>query len=289
MTRLNLRHLGYFRAVAHEGNLTRAAERMNLSQSALSVQLKALEASIGHDLFERRGRGLVLTEAGRIALDYADSIHAAGEELVSTLAGQGGPTRRPLRVGATATLSRNFQIGFLRPMAQRDDVELVLRSGTMAELLTGLEALNLDLVLTNQPPAQDAGSPWVSGMIEEQPVSVVGPPGTGRLDPPKGLEGRAILLPSRASAIRTGFDALMEAAGITPRIAAEVDDMAMLRLLARESGVLALVPPVVVRDELDQGLLQEVAALPTLREQFWAVTLPRRFPNPLVAELLDRG
>ena len=109
MADLNYHHLRYFRAVAHDGNLTRAASRMNLSQSALSAQIRALEARLGHALFERRGRALHLTEAGRIALDHADAIFAAGAELVETLRTE-GRARRAVRVGALATLSRNFQI-----------------------------------------------------------------------------------------------------------------------------------------------------------------------------------
>ena len=74
MSQLNLHHLRLFRAVARVGTLTGAAQAMNLSQSAVSTQLRTLETSLGHDLFERRGRGLVLTEAGRIALDHAETI-----------------------------------------------------------------------------------------------------------------------------------------------------------------------------------------------------------------------
>jgi LysR family transcriptional regulator, transcriptional activator of nhaA len=115
MSRLNYLHLRAFWAVAHEGNLTRAAEKMGVSQSALSVQVKALEERLGQALFDRRGRSLDLTEAGRIALDHADTVFSAGEELVATLAGRGG-LRQVLRVGALATLSRNFQLRFLRPV-----------------------------------------------------------------------------------------------------------------------------------------------------------------------------
>ncbi|MBA4207627.1 MAG: LysR family transcriptional regulator, partial [Polymorphum sp.] len=128
MPDLNYHHLRYFRAVAHDGNLTRTAERLNLSQSALSVQIRQLEERLGHALFERRGRQLHLTEAGRIALDHADAIFSAGEELIATLR-QTGTTRQVLRVGGMATLSRNFQIAFLRPVLGRADVEVVLRSG----------------------------------------------------------------------------------------------------------------------------------------------------------------
>lgn len=148
MSELNYHHLRYFRAVAHDGNLTRTAERLNLSQSALSTQIKQLEHRLGHALFERRGRNLVLTEAGRIALDHADTIFSAGEELVETLR-ETGRTRRAVRIGALATLSRNFQIEFLRPILGRSYVDIILRSGSTSELLGMLASLNLDIVLLN--------------------------------------------------------------------------------------------------------------------------------------------
>jgi LysR family transcriptional activator of nhaA len=154
MSTFNYNHLRYFWAVAHDGNLTRTAERLNLTQSALSVQIRKLEARLGHALFERRGRQLHLTEAGRVALDHADAIFAAGEELIGTLRNT-GEIRRVLRVGALATLSRNFQMTFLKPLLGRNDIELVLRSGSSSDLFQSLEALSLDVVLVNQTPARD--------------------------------------------------------------------------------------------------------------------------------------
>ena len=117
MIRLNYHHLRYFHVVAHEGHLTRAAELLSVSQSALSSQIRQLEERLGQQLFERRGRALHLTEAGRIALDHADAIFSTGNELVATLR-QTGQSRQALRVGAIATLSRNFQIGLLRQVLE---------------------------------------------------------------------------------------------------------------------------------------------------------------------------
>ena len=121
MAELNYHHLRYFWAVAHEGNLTRAAERLYVSQSAVSVQIKQLERDLGHDLFERQGRRLVLTEAGSIALDYANSVFDLGDELLLTLGSEEGTAHRVLHVGAAATLSRNLQIQFLQPLLGRED------------------------------------------------------------------------------------------------------------------------------------------------------------------------
>lgn len=287
MAQINLHHLRLFRAVASDGTLTGAAAALNLSQSALSSQIKALEASLGQPLFERRGRGLVLTEAGRIALDHAEAIFRTADDLTATLRDT-GRARRALRVGALATLSRNFQMQVLRPLVGRADVEVVLRSGSQEELLRGLEGLALDVVLTNLAPARDATSPWLVHRLDEQPVGLIGTP--SRVGPPAPLRDllarQPLIVPTRETALRAGFDALAARLGVVPVLAAEVDDMAMIRLLARADAGLAVIPPIVVRDELAAGTLVEAARLEGMGEVFLAVTLQRRFPNPLVAEVL---
>ncbi|WP_420408435.1 LysR family transcriptional regulator [Hoeflea sp.] len=288
MSTINLHHLRLFRAVARDGTLTGAARALNISQSAVSTQIKALEASLGHDLFERVGRNLVLTEAGRIALDHAEEIFRTSENLSAALR-SAGARRQVLRIGALATLSRNFQIAFLTPIIGRDDVEVVLRSGVQAELLRALEAMAIDVVLTNLVPARDAVSPYLVHKLSEQPVSLIGAPdpelqtrSTGEL-----LQTQTLILPTPESALRASFDALLEQLGVVPRIAAEADDMAMLRLLARAQAGFAVIPPIVVRDELEGGTLVEYARLEGISENFFAVTLQRRFANPLVAETLN--
>uniref|UniRef100_A0A7C1P8P1 HTH-type transcriptional regulator TtuA n=1 Tax=Agrobacterium albertimagni TaxID=147266 RepID=A0A7C1P8P1_9HYPH len=288
MSELNYHHLRYFRAVAHDGNLTRTAERLNLSQSALSIQIKQLEERLGHSLFERRGRQLYLTEAGRIALDHADTIFSAGEELVETLK-ETGRTRRAIRIGALATLSRNFQMEFLRPILGRSDVDMILRSGSTSELLGALEALNLDIVLLNQAPMADSVTPFIAQHVYQQRVSLIGKPSYGKPGAKLAdlLAEHPVILPTLESGVRSQFEALVARLGLTPQIAAEVDDMAMMRLLAREGAGLAVLPPIVVKGELEAGTLVEFDALPGMIESFFAVTVKRRFPNPLIRPLLE--
>lgn len=288
---LNYHHLRYFHAVAHDGNLTRTAERLNLSQSALSTQIRKLEEQLGHPLFERRGRQLELTEAGRIALDHADSIFAAGAELIGSLSESPGDKRQVLRIGALATLSRNFQIEFIRPVLVRDDVHVTIRSGRFAELMQGLDAHALDVVLVNYLPARDAATAWIPHRIADQPVSIVGHRRRIRKKDTalSLLEREPLVLPSVETSIRASFDAYIERLGVKPKIAAEVDDMAMLRVMARENIGITVVPPIVVKDELEQGLLVEAEQVPDLTEAFYAVTLKRRFPNPLLKTLLAKA
>jgi LysR family transcriptional activator of nhaA len=290
MSRLNYHHLHYFWAVAKEGNLTRAATRLHVSQSALSTQIKQLEGQLGQPLFARVGRRLQLTEAGRLAMSYAESIFAAGSELVALLREGRREERQVLRVGAVATLSRNFQDNLLRPLLGREDVELVLQSGSLSELLARLRLHTVDLVLSNRRVQASAEDPWRCHRVARQPVSLVGRPRPGgkAFRFPDELRDVPLLLPGRDNDMRTGFDLMCERLGIRYRLRAEVDDMALLRLMARDSDSVALVPTVVVQDELRSGRLVEYGVVPDLHENFYAITVKRHFAPPLVMELLKR-
>jgi LysR family transcriptional activator of nhaA len=290
VSRLNYHHLHYFWAVAKEGNLTRAASRLHVSQSALSVQIRRLEEQLGQALFERRGRTLQLTEAGRLAMSYAESIFAAGGELVALLREGRRENRQVLRIGAVSTLSRNFQENFVRPLLERDDVELVLQSGGLAELLGRLRVHTLDVVLSNRRVHGTSDEPWRCRRIARQPVSLVGRPRPKRraFRFPEELAEVPLLLPGPDHDIRAGFDLMCEQRGLRYRLRAEVDDMAMLRLLARDSDSVALLPTVVVQDELRSGRLVEYAVVPELSETFYAITVRRHFEPPLLKALLKR-
>ena len=290
-SRLNYRHLYYFWMVAKEGHLTRVAERLHVSQSALSAQIRQLGEQMGHALFLREGRTLKLTEVGHVVLGYADNIFALGTELVAAVTAGGGQKLQRLRVGGVANLSRNFQENFLHPIMSMEDVQLVLESGSLDELLARLAVHKLDLVLSNRPVSPDAEQPWRCRRIARQPVCLVGPPRPAArpFRFPSDLQGMKLLLPGRTSDIRTEFDMLCENLQIEISVFAEVDDMAMLRLLARDSGGVTLVPAVVVQDELRSGVLQQYCLVPKVYENFYAISAERQFQPALLKKLLTKA
>lgn len=290
MSQLNYHHLRYFHAIVREGTLTRAAETLHVSQSALSIQLKKLEESLGCTLFDRQHKSLQLTEEGRIVLDYAETIFRTGDELLATLQNTTKRYRNVLRVGAVSTLSKNFQMSFLKEAFDDEELEVVIQSGSMRELLDQLRAHTLDLVLSNTPILRDAERKLHSQLVDEQSVSIVGPKRfkkRTRFKFPEDLHNIPIVLPSLESNIRAGFDLVMERAGIAPLIAAEANDMAMMRLIARKTDAIALVPPVVVLDELHNKRLFELCQIPDIKEAFYAITATRRYPNPYLKTLLE--
>ena len=118
--------------------MTRAANKLNVAQASVSIQLKQLEDYLGQPLFLRKKRTLVLSDAGQMALDYAELIFRTGDELLDVIKHQISQQKQIVRVGAVATLSRNFQMQLLRPLFKREKLGVFLHSGNMKDLLTML-------------------------------------------------------------------------------------------------------------------------------------------------------
>jgi LysR family transcriptional regulator, transcriptional activator of nhaA len=288
LARFNYHHLYYFWAVAKNGNLTQTAEQLLVSQSALSSQIRQLESNLKLSLFSREHKKLLLTQSGQLVLDYAENIFGLGRELLASVGGQASGVQL-VRIGSEATLSRNFQENLLRPLLNDSGYRLVLESASLDELLQRLALHKIDMVLANRAVSGNAERPWQSRRIARQAVVLVAPKKLKQLHLkkfPHDLHQQPINLPAMGSTIRARFDAWCDEHAVQPVIRAEVQDMAMLRLLARDSACLSLVPQVVVQDELGNGLLTELYRLPQIEEQFYAITLPRALRPSWIARLL---
>ncbi len=288
LEQLNFHHLFYFWRVAKLGHLTQAAQELHTSQSALSTQIRQLEERLGEVMFVRERRRLKLTSAGQLVFAYAEDIFGLGREMLSRLQGQSeGITR--LRIGSVATLSRNYQENKIRPLLADPSVILTLESGLLNDLLARLVEHQLDVVLANETVPSDPNRPLLCRFLGSQTISLVGPATRWKpfsLRVPEDLDGLDIALPGPRSAFRAQFDAMCTASGVAPRLRAEVDDMAMLRLIARDSGWLTVLPEVVVQDELESGLLVRAGQSVDLQERFYAITVQHRHRIELLDQLL---
>ena len=278
LAQLNFHHLFYFWRVAKTGHLTRAAQDLHISQSALSAQIRQLEERLGEVLFEREGRRLVLTDTGQLVLSYAENIFGLGQEMLGRLQGSSEGMIR-LRVGSVATMSRNYQENWIKPLLADPSVVLTLESGLLEGLLERLVQHQLDVVLANEAVPAGMDRPLHCRFLGSQAISLVGPASVWKgqtLRIPEDLDGVDIALPGPRHALRAQFDALCLSAEVKPRLRVEVDDMAMLRLIARDSGWLTVLPEVVVQDELWTGSLVTVGRSNQLQEHFYAITTSHR-------------
>lgn len=284
MNRLNYHHLYYFWQVAQVGNLTKTAQRLHISQSALSSQIKQLEESMDCLLFDRVGKKLLLTESGEKALLFANEIFSRGEELENLLRYGNQGQRSHVSIGISSYMSRNFIEEFIGPTLTNSECQVTLHSNNLPTLLDRLANHKLDLVLTNKPIELENEHPWIVQLLSRQPVSIVCPPDMKQVP----YKETSWVLPSRYHAIRSEFEAFCQGEGFTPNIKMEVDDMAMLRLMARDHRGFSVLPTVVGRDELASGHLTVQHTFSNVFERFYAVTLPRVYQPTVVNELLTR-
>ena len=291
MQSLNYNHFYYFWVIAKEMSITMAAKRLRLSQSTLSAQLRHFELALGQELFQREKKRLVLSESGRIALDYADKIFTSTQEMVRTFEGRPGQKNKTtLKVGAVGPLSKNIQYEFLLPLLLRDDVKLIVTTGPLNELLKALNQHFLDVILSSYPVKHDGLASYHNEFLGQSDALLVTRPGSNfkKLKIPSGLQGVPMFLPTNESRMRADFNTWVMRAQIYPLIKAEVEDMALLRLFALSGNAITLVPKIVVKNELNEKRLLTVARIPNLTERFYAITAQRKYAHPWTHSLIEQ-
>ncbi len=288
---LNYQHLHYFWTVAREGSMTRAARRLRRSQPTVSAQVRALEQALGHSLFDRVGRRVELTEAGRLVRGYAAEIFELGQEMSATLAGQ--PADRPVRlaVGIADHLPKLLVARLLSPvLSGARPAKLVALEGRTDALLANLVRHELDLVLADAPPPSGAGLRVFSQKLGTSSIVLMASPKAAaryRRHFPRSLDGAPVLLPGPTSGLRRSLEAWFLQTGIRPFIAAECDDSALLKVLGSSGAGIFPVPAVIAAAVSREHGARKIGEARGVSESYYAITLERRIQNPAVAALLE--
>src|SRR5512135_1521856 len=211
---LNYHHLHYFWTVARAGSIAGASRELRLSQPTISNQIKTLEAALGHPLFERQGRRLVLTDVGRTVARYADDIFHTGRELLQALKGLPTRDRLPLVVGVADVIPKLVAERLLRPaVAAVPEVRLVCREGPLPRLLASLALHELDVVLADAPAPETVKVKAFDHLLVDCGVTFLAAPGLAHLRKgyPASLAGAPVLLPAAGTALRRSLDRWFEA------------------------------------------------------------------------------
>lgn len=280
---LNYHHLYYFWRIAKLGSISAASRQLRLSQSTLSEQLKELEETFGKSLFERSGKRLEMTEPGKIALEYAEGIFTAGEELMDRMHNSGQlARRRQFRMGTLNALSKNLQIQLLKPLLPRPEIHLVVIEASMPSLIRELNEHRLDLIISNTPARTDLEPQLQNQLLGQLPVCLVGTPAFQRYRKrfPKSLQGAPLHLPTHTSRLRADLSLYFQRNQIEPIVQSEIEDMALLRLFALQGTGMVAVPEIVVSRELEAGTLKKIHTFSEVTESIYAITRSRKFPSP---------
>ena len=285
----NFRHLYYFWVVAKEGSVTRAARRLGLAVQTVSTQLALLEQSIGKSLLTPQGRRLVLTEAGRTALAYADQIFLLGEQMQDALAESEGAKMR-LSVGISDSVPKLTAFRVLSATQQLEaPVRLLCSEGEFDALLADLALHKLDVVLTDRPVRVGTTLRVFSHLLFETEMIVAATPQLARRYArqfPASLNGAPFLLPARNNALRGKIDEWFELHQVRPDVVGEFDDNALLNTFGRNGSGLFFAPAVLANDLQAQYGTVTVGPVPQVREQCYAVSNGRKIEHPAVEAII---
>ena len=289
-TGINFRHLYYFWVVAKEGGVTRAAERLGLAIQTISTQLTQLERSIGKALFVPQGRTLALTEAGRLALAYADQIFLLGEQLQEAL-GEADSGRIRLAVGISDSLPKLTAFRLLEAtMHLANPVRLVCHEDQFEALLADLALHKLDVVLTDRPVRSGTTLRVFSHMLYDSETIVVGSSALAQTYSagfPSSLSGAPFLLPTRNNALRGRIDEWFELHNVRPDVVGEFEDNALLNTFGRRGAGLFFAPAALAGDLEEQLGAMLVGRVPQVREQVYAISNERKIKHPAVEAILS--
>lgn len=288
---LNHQHVRYFLAIVKEGGLARAGEKLRLTHSTLSVQLRSLEDFLGAPLFERRGRRLVLTPFGENIATYAAELERVGTELLDVARGRGGDRRVAFRVGLVDGLPRTTGFRLVEPALEGAPRPLLqMFHGSLETLLRQLADNQLHVLLSDQLAPEGQGSGVHAHALGRSGVLLYGVRALARRHRPRfprGLEGAPLVLPGLGSGLRRSLDAWLSERELRPLITAEVDDAAMMRVLGVRGLGLFPVREALRAEVEDLPGVELVGALEGVQESYYAIAKERRVKHPGVAAIID--
>lgn len=288
---INYHHLLYFWVVAREGSLARASSELRLAQSTVSKQINLFEEMLGHDLFAKSGRRLVMTESGKVVFRYADEIFGLGREMLDTLRDR--PVGKPLRVTvgiadvvpkliAERVLATALNLG--------GPIRLICKEDRPDRLLADLALHELDVILTDAPANPNVKVRAFSHLLGESEIAFFGRADLSARysrDFPASLQGAPLLLPTENTVLRRSLDQWLEAKSIWPNIVGEFEDSALLNVFGFQGAGVFPAAAVIAKDIEAQYKVELIGKVPEIRERLYAITVERRIKHPAVVAICE--
>lgn len=285
---INYHHLLYFKTIAEEGSVSKAAEVLHLGQPTLSAQLKQFEEALGVQLFERQHRKLILSEQGKIALEYSKQIFGLGSEMFEVLHDKIVPARTHVQIGALDSIPKQVMLQLTKAAYKAGQCHLSLIEGKPDEIIRELAAHRVDLMVTNFVPTAEAAKGLVHKLIVKKPVSVYGAPKFKHLRKkfPESIQGQQFVLPTYDSKLRYDLEHWSKLNGIMFDVIAETQDVGLKKLMAIEG--MALIPAAshTVNRQILAGELIEIGKISGIQEELYLVMAQRKRANPVAAAIL---
>jgi LysR family transcriptional regulator, transcriptional activator of nhaA len=288
---LNYKQLHYFWQVARAGSIARASEQLDLTPQTLSGQIGLLENSLEATLFKRVGRGLELTETGRLALSYADEIFEIGAEMEQALSGGTVKQVATFRVGIADVMPKSIVYRLLAPaMALNEPIKIICREDKLDKLLGDLAIHRLDLVLSDRPMPSQLDVNGDNHKLGECGISFFTTPTLAakyREGFPASLNHAPLLVPSLDTSMRSRLMRWFDTQRIRPKIVGEFDDSALMKAFG-QAGIGIFMAPSVIAAEIERQYgVVELGKTEEVQDYYYAISVERRFDHPAVAAIRD--
>ncbi|MDG0815658.1 LysR family transcriptional regulator [Bdellovibrio svalbardensis] len=284
---LNYHHLQYFYTIAQEGSIAKAAAKLNIGQPTLSTQLKQLEESLGRPLFERSKQRLHLTEAGKIAFEYADQVFRIGSEMIEALEDRLQNNRIHVQIGALDSVPKHIIKEVILKAYEAGNCMVSVLEGAGDKLLRELSAHEVDLLLSNYAPSVDFQTVYAKSVAKIDVVVCASEKYKHlKKNFPRSLEGQPFVFPTIHSKLRRDIDHYFSVNGIKVDCVAETQDTSLQTLLGTEGVGLIPIADVVAKDLVKEKKLVVLGKLNGVYEEIWLMAASRKIENPIVAKLM---
>lgn len=283
MRDLNYNHLYYFWIVAREGSIARASQLLHLTPQTISGQIQLLEQSMQAKLFTRAGRGLALTDAGQVALHYADEIFRLGSELNDLVKGHSSQYPLPFSVGVVDVVPKPIAYRLLEPALHLPQpIRFVCREGKLETLLASLAMHRLDMILADTPTIGTNVRAY-NHLLGECGISFFAAPALAEklsADFPHSLSQAPLLLPASGTALNGALTHWLDQQGIRPRIPGEFEDSALMAAFGQAGAGVFIAPSVIAEEIVRQYQVRVIGHTDAIRERFYAISTERRLAHP---------
>lgn len=271
---MNYNHLYYFHVIANEGSLKKAAEKLGISQSTLSEQLKSLETYFNMRLFDRKASGLKLNDRGRQVMRFTNVIFGAGGRLIQLFNKDSDTPRQTLEIGIGASVARTIAIEPFLPLFEREDVHVKVRTGSFDDLITKLISHELDLFVSDGQPNVKVHRGVKSVTMQRPQHFLVCSQKHKEMAAavPTGEEGAKLpfIHYTPEAAMRWEVEQYLQQHQIIPDILGECDDVMLMKAAVEKGLGFALLPEATIRESLDAGTLVQASNLPPLMTKVYA-------------------
>ena len=288
---INYKHLRYFWMVAREGSIAKASKLLFLTPQTISGQLSLLEEQLGISLFQRVGRNLQLTQAGKIVQSYANDIFSLGDELHEVLKNKSGSIRVQLKAGIANSIPKAIAYHLLEPALHLDEpMRLICREDNLTILLTELAAHKLDIVISDRPLPETLSVKCFNHHLGKSGITFFATEALmkqKRGDFPECLDNMPILLPGATSFIKSKLQHWFKSKNIYPHIVAEFDDGALMKAFGKNGAGVFVAPTVTAHEVKESYGVCILGETEEVMESFYAISVERKIKHQGVVAILN--